>query len=452
MVAQDQGEKLVEFRPSRLRFGWEEREGAYRHNFERDLHGIVIWDAARNAADTILEMVARDRNPLQVLQMYDIAWSAKHVASNFNRIYGRNPSDPSSRHERVGSGSFLYTIVEDPNPDYIVWQNISGRIEFTNKSIARLKPHMRSITQTSHFRYNIHSSNSLIEFMRDAVLFLGLDRFQDELSRGFPHRHSAITLKQDMAGAGGWSNLAEMFGVMRYASNAVVLRGYEELRDAYLGEESQVDEIDILCDEIGSLSGAACASPISTNPRKSALETIICGERVKLDARSIGDGYYDARWQQNMLETAQWHEGGFPSLEPANYLFSLLYHSKMHKKKVKASYQQVLPGLAQQVGLPANLVQQASSDTVSARVLGGFMLANGYGLPTTRDHGVYHNKRFRAKLNAAVESDVGKGPLIRLRRAVRWRAERMSWVRHAVRQMRIIWRAISAPTTVNLHR
>lgn len=436
-------ERLIDFQPSRLQFRWDEDASAYRHNFERDLHGIAIWDAARDAADTVLEEVAREDNSLQVLQMYDIAWSSRHIASNFNRIYGRNPSNPSSRHEKVGTGPFLYIIVEDHEPDYIAWQNISGKVELTNQSIAHLKPRIRATTATEAFRYNIHSSNSLMEFMRDAVLFLGLDRFQEQLAGGFPERGPAMPLEQDMAGAGGWNNLSEMFEVMRYACNAVVLRGYEELRDAGRGESFSVDEIDIVCDDLGTLSGAACATPTNSDPSKSAFTTMVCGRTVKLDARSIGDGYYDARWQQQMLETATWDEGGFPALEPVNYLFSLLYHAKVQKPTVKPLYQQVLPDLAQQVGLPSDVAHQVASDEVAARLLSGYLQANNYRIPATRDRGVHRNRRFTARLSSFVDIDGAARPGIsfaRVRRAVRRRAASIPWLRATYRRVRSLRR------------
>jgi len=438
-----QAERLVDYRPRQVRFRWNSDAGAYRHNFERDLHGIAIWDAARDAADTVLEEVARGDNSLEVLQAYDISWSSRHIASNFNRIYGRDPSNPSSRHEKVGAGPFLYIVVEDHEPDYIVWQNISGKVEFTNRSIAHLKPRIRAITETETFRYNIHSSNSLVEFMSDAVLFLGLDIFREQLADGFPERGPAVSLEQDMAGAGGWNDLSEMFEVMRYACNAVVLRGYEELRGAGSAANFSVDEIDILCDDLGSLSGAACATPTSSDPSKSAFTTLICGRTVKLDVRSVGDGYQDARWQQQMLGTATWDEGGFPALEPVNYLFSLLCHAKVQKPTVKPLYQQVLPDLARQVGLPPDVAQQVTSDEVAARLLSGYLVANNYRIPVTTDRRVHRNRDFAARLGSLVDAGRVARPkklIAHLRREVRRRAASIPWVRNAYRRLRSLGR------------
>jgi len=421
--------ELVDYRPSQVDYRWCKDAGAYRHNFVRDLQGIAIWQAARRNEEVVLKEISEC---FDVLQVYEITWSRDHVASNFNRIYGRDPSDPSSRHTKVGVGPFLYVIVEDRDPAYIAWQNISGKIELTNRSIAHLKPRIRSMAQTDEFAYNIHSSNSLTEFMRDAVLFLGVDRFSAELMAGFPMRHGHLALEQDMPGAGGWSSLDEMFQVMRYASNAVVLRGYEEIRNA---DEGAVDEIDILCDDLGFLSGASCATPNNQDPTKSAFTTVVRDQRVKLDARCVGDGYYDARWQQGMLDTALWDEDGFPVLEPANYLFSLLYHAKVQKPEVKPIYRRVLPELASTIGLPAEIAREVASDDVAARLLRGYLEANGYQVPRTRDVGVYRNQKFAAHLGSRVEDRRRNGAGLVIRK-LRRRAARNRWMRRAYRSVR----------------
>ena len=405
---------LVDYRPAAMDFRWSERTGTYRHNVDRDLHGIAIWESARPEADAVLEEISKT---FDVLQIYEIAWSTEHVASNFNRIYGRDPSGTSSRHSKVGAGPFLYVIAEDRDPDYVVWANISGKVEMTNRKIAHLKPRIRSMVETEAFPYNIHSSNSLTEFFRDAVLFLGIDIFNEALAAGFPKRHEVVALNQDMAGAGGWANLAEMFDVLRYACNVVVLRGYEEIVEANI---VPVDEIDVLCDDLAALSGATCGVPTNDDPTRSAYRVVVGGREIKLDARSVGDGYYDARWQQRMLDTAHWRDEGFPALEPLNYFFSLLYHAKIQKPTVKPLYEQILPKLATTIGIPERDRERVTLDPIATRLLSGFLRANSYSISTPTDRGVYHNEDFTALLHPLV-ADLTRGtrPLaLRLRRKV----------------------------------
>ena len=422
---------LVDYRPSQLRYRWGSNAGAYRHNFARDLQGIAVWQAARHATDELIEEISASLN---ILQVYEIVWSAEHVASNFNRIYGHDPSDPSSRHEKVGSGPFLYIIAADEDADYVVWKNISGKVELTNRKIALLKPRLRSRVETADFRYNVHSSNSLAEFMRDAVLILGLERFREQLQAGFPGRETQVRLEQDMAGASGWCDLAELFGVMRYACNAVVLRGYEEFAD--LSAASDVDEIDLLCDDLPTFSGTTCSTATSHDPSKSAFMTMVGGRRVKLDARSVGDGYYDARWQQRMLDSAEWDPVGIPVLEPANYVFSLLYHAKIQKPAVKPLYRRVLPERGYDIGLPPALASDITTDEVAARLLRGFLIANGYRISLPIDQGVHHNTSFSKRLKDLRDRGQPNGRAARPRRTLRRRAAAIPWLRSTYRAIR----------------
>lgn len=58
------------------------------------------------------------------------------------------------------------------------------------------------------------------------------------------------------------------------------------------------------------------------------------GREVTLDTRIVGDGYYDRRWQREMLKSKRLHPLGFYVMDPENYFYSLIYHAVYQKKNV----------------------------------------------------------------------------------------------------------------------
>lgn len=52
---------------------------------------------------------------------------------------------------------------------------------------------------------------------------------------------------------------------------------------------------------------------------------------IYMDVRSVGDGYYPAHFQRNILETREWNKNGFYTPNPVHFRIALAYHAVHHK-------------------------------------------------------------------------------------------------------------------------
>lgn len=105
------------------------------------------------------------------------------------------------------------------------------------------------------------------------------------------------------------------------------------------------------------------------------------GRQVTLDTRILGDGYYDRRWQRDMLRKKKLHPLGFYIMDPENYYFSLIYHAVYQKKD----------GLSGEYARRLNQMSRADgvlSQNDFAEQLDGFMRQKRYAYTLTQDKSV----------------------------------------------------------------
>ncbi len=165
-----------------------------------------------------------------------------------------------------------------------------------------------------------------------------------------------------------WESLQEFFGILNNHVDYLMLRNYENLLDNILNAEHP--DIDILCRDIDEVL-AVISSRSRTKDKNDKIhrEVLINNQWVDIDIRYVGDGYYDSKWEKNMLDTKVKYKNMFYVMEQENYYFSLLYHALVQKYSVSKDYSIRLQGLAKAL----NIKQALSID-----VLQDFMLKNGY--------------------------------------------------------------------------
>lgn len=115
----------------------------------------------------------------------------------------------------------------------------------------------------------------------------------------------------------------------------VVLRNYEEFED--MNFLSSHPDIDILCRD-----RQLFIQKLSLQPRRRKDDGIhyyaVVGEiKVAVDLRCVGDGYLDAGWEDEILQSRVPYKN-FYVMNAYNYFYSLLYHVTVQKYAVAQDY------------------------------------------------------------------------------------------------------------------
>lgn len=101
---------------------------------------------------------------------------------------------------------------------------------------------------------------------------------------------------------------------------------------------------------------------------------MVDGERVSLDLRHIGDGYYCTSWQKDMLNRRVKRKG-FYVMSQEDYFYSLIYHAILQKPKFSNEYKDRLTKMA--IELNFSLTEKITSyDFI--HLLENYMRKNSY--------------------------------------------------------------------------
>lgn len=141
---------------------------------------------------------------------------------------------------------------------------------------------------------------------------------------------------------------------------------------------------------MGSLDdtvGLLCAKKESEVEYRVRYSVLVGGEDVYFDLRSAGDGYYDERFQAEILAARIYNENGFYTPSADDHVYALLYHALIHKKDISADYQARLDAaFAGVVGMKYMTPEQRCA------VLDEFMVRHGYKYIVPVDKIVHFNE------------------------------------------------------------
>ncbi len=397
---------LTEYSPTALVFEHDAASGGFIHQYDRDLQLLCVWGGAREHDDAIRELALAS---FDVIAEFEVTWSPEHLVTSFERLYAEHLDGTSDKHEQVGEGPFLLLVLEDRAPLYGYRRNVSGLVELTNVHMSSLKGRARALAGGG---YRVHSSNGMQEFFRDASLILGPDRVDALLAGVTQDSREDIG---DPVGADGWPDLTTVFRTLRRATPYVVLRGFDEL--PAIPDDHEIDVLGRRRLDLGALLGAR-----PDWPGGGAFHFDVAGERVTFDVRTVGDGYLDAAWQDQILSQRTWFADDVPVPRIDDLFFSLLYHAKIQKLAVKPAYGPLLDRLAKELGIPDTLVTTLLDDRTSAEVLDGFLAAHRFRVPIPADTGVERNEAVVSRLwRTRVDQ-----PVLDLARQELWRRTKQS--------------------------
>jgi len=209
----------------------------------------------------------------------------------------------------------------------------------------------------------------------------------------------------EVSGAKGWKDFREFISIANNNCNWLVLRNFEYLPDDFFENDKDVD---ILCEDLDSFVKIMRLTKRSWGV--AAYECIIGNQVVPFDVRFLGDGYYDKLWQYKMLENKIYTSDEVPRMNDKDYFYSLVYHCKLQKYKLKEVYKIRLNCLAKSLGVNDCKIDCVNNDGYIAKVLSDFMKNNSYSYSTPIDVNVIKNRNFFNCLDVLVKDGVSTKP------------------------------------------
>lgn len=162
----------------------------------------------------------------------------------------------------------------------------------------------------------------------------------------------------------------------------LILRSFSDLKNDLEGG----GDIDMLCKDKKSLISHYEYRALSKDTNCYNYSITVDDETVELDLRCIGDNYYDSKWEADMLSNRIEYEN-FYAISDENYLYSMIYHSLVHKFEIKEKH----------ISAIKEYVDFNSTDELFD-ILAVFMNEKGYGVVRPLDMGVEYNKSNAKKL------------------------------------------------------
>ncbi|MGC3990528.1 MAG: hypothetical protein QM796_12780 [Chthoniobacteraceae bacterium] len=371
-----------------------------------ETHLFILWQQARDEELRILEDIG---TRFEVVAVREVHWSPGRVAENFTRFYGQKLPPGSFKEEHCGSGPFLVVIVRDRHPLYENRPTSKGE-RLVNASLFDAKQRYRAWTGGGH---RIHATDSETETRHNLALLFGVNLAEFTAAHPEPWNGSIESVHADLAGAGGWTSLRQLFSTLNATVNYLVLRNFEWLPDQFATEEH--GDIDLLTDSLEDLVFLANGRKVFPGPNRVHYAVPIGGVEVLFDFRHFSDHYYDTTWEKAMLAGRQWHERGFPVLAREDYFYSLLYHAVVHKPGIAPDYVEKLTRLARELRVPHTEQADFSNAAESKRLLDFFLKRKGYFYVRPKDQSVqFHDTLLLAQRPAVVAVEALEAlPLLR---------------------------------------
>jgi hypothetical protein len=381
---------LASYHRAALTFHYCDPLGAFTHNFDRDPQLAIVWEATPSSGSP--DVAAHIRSEFEILAEWLVEWSPQHARKNLARLQLVDGGPATRSFTSRGCPTFRVLVVEDRDRRYGYSVDAAGRPRLVNLRCADL---VRSTGCMADGAAALHLTDTPAEFFRQATLLLGAGRVDRSL--GGIDDDGAGTLRQDLAGADGWASLAELFAVIRKTSSYAVLRSSGQLTEQ---RPAELGDIDLLCDDPGELAAAVNAVKTFPDPYNASHLGQVSGEQIRLDLHYVGDGYYDERWQGDLLRRAQLQPDGVVVPRVDDHFFSLLYHVHVHKSRVAEHHASTLASLGTAIGLRGFGVDSLRDEVGIARLLSGYLSSCGYTFSRPMDRAVLDgvNRRFVATL------------------------------------------------------
>jgi hypothetical protein len=342
----------------------------------KEVHLFIIWSNANPLKEKILEdMMSR----FKILGTHTISWDKHSFSNNLTRFYGQNLPPNSNKEKLCGNNPFTLVVVMDEEPLYRIRMTSKGKKE-VNVNIFDAKEMYRNWTGGGH---KIHGTNDIKEVRHDLVLLTGLS-VEDYLQKYAQSNKVLAEEYFEMPGEKKWDSPQQLLYVLNETIDYVILRNFDGLFSE-VGREVHGD-VDILTSNYYAAQLALNAQPVYKSKSRVRNKVNIGEGGIFFDIRFVGDNYYCKDWEQEILTNRYLHEQGYYVTNQENYMYSLLYHALVHKRKISNDY------MEQFVDHFPDIAHKKDSESILQEYLVNFLEAHGYSMVEPLDYSVYFNK------------------------------------------------------------
>jgi hypothetical protein len=340
-----------------------------------------LWEKARSHEKEILDDIA---SRFTILRIYEVTWNKETFSENLSRFYGTGLPPNSRKEQHCGNGPFLAVIVEDTHPIYEVRTTTKGDQTVNTKTFEAKTLH-REWTGGGH---RVHGSNSVVEADHNLTMLLGKNSSDLRKEIGLKPNKKIIPLAKELEGANGWRDLRHLFYVLNSTVPYVVLRNFEPFPDEFYAK--QHGDIDLLVPNFKDACFIINAVPVFKAKYRVHTTVQIGGEAVRFDLRWVGDGYYDARWEQTILDERILRPGGFYTPSEKHHFYGLLYHALVQKPAIAPDYGRRLIDHAKIMKLSIDQSGELNRQRAT-ELLAKYLKHYDYAFTQPRDKSVYVN-------------------------------------------------------------
>jgi len=338
------------------------------HNLKQDFHLIAIPYKKQN-------FIIEELYKWKVIKLFSLNYKKLEYSKIvFGKIF----------YEKI-----LIYLVIDPAPKYRSLNNY-----YSKKYINIKSKDMKDKIERNFIDFFITTNPK--EFLEKYSLLFGigalkyLENNEDKLNKLKP-------LSKPL-GYLGWKNFNEFISFANISCDWIVLRNFEFL--PYKFSENDKD-IDILCRDkklfIRKLNLKKRSWGISS------YQVNIGNKKIPVDLRFIGDGYFDKLWEENILRNKIFQNNLVPRPSNLDYFYSLIYHSKLQKNKVKQIYSERLDYLKLTLEMHNLKKSFIYNDLITSKILSDFMNFNKYNISEPIDKSVEINYYFLKQLKNNID-------------------------------------------------
>lgn len=345
-----------------------------------EIHLLIIWSKALNKKEKIL----KDLNEkFEVLRIYNVTWSDKNFSNNLSRFYGENLPKNSHKEKHCGKDTFCCIIIQDKNPIYESRPTSKGS-RVVNTNLFDTKQLYRSWTGGGH---KIHATDNTQETKVQLALLLG--ESYDKIIENAYISSKEIEYKKDLVGAEGWKSFDELFEILNLTTNYVVLRNFDNLEEQLT---SKHPDVDLLVENKSLIIDILNAKKTTEIEYRVQYNVIIENKDINFDIRYIGDNYYDAFWEREILNSKILNRKGFFTPNQIHHFYSLIYHALVHKRYIADDYNKKLIEISKIINFELKNNQLIDYELLNK--LEYFMHTNRYKFVEPYDLSVFFNKNF----------------------------------------------------------